>query len=135
MDQHANVSACDVKLGEAAAKAGRDQQAQSYFHQALKLAEPMIATEPPDIDALYAAADAYAGLGSLSVKKAERSGQTRVQRKTEWAEARSWFEQSVKAWQRIEHPNHTAPNSFQAGDPVTAKKQLEMADSALSSLP
>jgi eukaryotic-like serine/threonine-protein kinase len=134
MDNHTNVAACDVKLGEAAAKAGRDQQAQSYFQQALALAEPLIATESPDLGALYAVADADSGLGSLSVRKAKPLGRTGAQRKTEWSEARSWFEQSVKTWQRIDRPNHTAPNSFQVGDPVTAKKQLELAENALASL-
>ncbi len=134
MDNHANVAACDVKLGEAAAKADRDQQAQSYFHQALTLAEPLTTTEPPDLDALYAAADAYSGLGSLSVRKAQRPGETKEQRRIAWTEARSLYEQSVKTWQRIDHPNHTAPNFFLAGDPVSAKKQLELAEKAVASL-
>lgn len=134
MDNHANVAACDVKLGEAAAKADRDQQAQSYFHQALTLAEPLTTTEPPDLDALYAAADAYSGLGSLSVRKAQRPGETKEHRRITWTEARSLYEQSVKTWQRIDHPNHTAPNFFLAGDPVSAKKQLELAEKAVASL-
>jgi eukaryotic-like serine/threonine-protein kinase len=134
MENHANVAACDVKLGEAAAKAGRDQQAQSYFHQALMLAEPLIATEAPDLDALYAAADAYSELGSLSARKGKRPGEPKEQRRIAWTEARSSYEQSVKTWQRIDHPNHTAPNFFQVGDPVTAKKQLELAEKAVVSL-
>ena len=134
MENHANVAACDVKLGEAAAKAGRDQQAQSYFHEALTLAEPLIATEAPDLDALYAAADAYSELGALSVRRAQRRGQTKGQRKIAWTEARSLYEQSVKTWQRIDHPNHTAPNFFQVGDRATAKKQLELAEKAVASL-
>ena len=98
------------------------------------LAEPLIVTEAPDLDALYAAADAYSGLGSLSVRKARRVGVPREQRRIAWIEARSLYEQSVKTWQHIDHPNHTAPNFFLAGDPVSAKKQLELAEKALASL-
>ena len=134
MDNHANVAACDVKLGEAAAKAGRDQQAQAYFRQALTIAEPLIASETPDLSALYAAADAYSGLGSIGVRTAKRPAQTNAQRKIEWEEARSLYEQSVKIWQRIDHPNHTAPNFFEVGDPETAKKQLGLAENAVASL-
>jgi serine/threonine protein kinase len=134
MDNHANVAACDVKSGEAAVMAGRDQLAQSYFQRALTLVEPLLAAEPPDLDALYVAADAYSGLGSLSERKAKQSGQSVEQRKTNWTEARSWYQLSVQTWQRIEHPNHTAPNTFQVGDPATARKHLESAENTLSTL-
>jgi serine/threonine protein kinase len=134
MDNHANVAACDVKSGEAAVMAGHDQLAESYFHRALKLVEPLLAAEPPDLDALYVTADAYSGLGSLSERKARQAGQSVDQKKTSWSEARSWYQLSVKSWQRIEHPNHTAPNTFQVGDPATARKHLESAENTLSSL-
>ncbi len=130
---HVNVAAADVKLGEAAARARFDQKAADYFHQARAIVEPLISAESPDLDALYVAADAYSGLGQLSVKKAQRLGQTRDRQKQQWAEARSWYLQSQNTWRRIEHPNHTAPNSFQAGDPALVAKNLKVTEAALSS--
>jgi tetratricopeptide (TPR) repeat protein len=127
-----NVAASEVKLGEAAAGAGHDEQAGNYFHEALAILEPLKSTDPADLDVLYASADAYSGLGKLSMKAARRAGLT-GQRKSYWTEARAWFAQSVSTWQRIEHPNHTAPNSFQAGDPTVVAKQLKLAETALAS--
>jgi serine/threonine protein kinase len=128
-----NVASCNVKLGQAETKAGRDQQASDYFHQALTIAEPLISSEPADLDALYAAADAYAGLGDLSRKRARRAGLTRQAQKSSWIEARSSYQSSMNTWHRIPHPNHTAPNFFQVGDPTVVATELKQAEAALSS--
>jgi serine/threonine protein kinase len=124
---HANVAACDVKLGEAAANARYTARAAGYFHEALEIAEPLTSTQPPDLDALYAAADAYSGLGELSLKEAKRG-----HRKSDWIEAQSWFQKSLNTWRRIEHPNRTAPNSFQVGDPAALPEKLRVVDKALA---
>jgi len=123
----ANVAACEVKLGEAAVKARDATKAAGYFHQALGIAEPLTSTQPPDLDALYAAADAYSGLGELRAKEAERG-----HRKSEWIEAQSWFQKSLNTWGRIEHPNHTAPNYFQVGDPAVVAQELRAVEKALT---
>jgi tetratricopeptide (TPR) repeat protein len=131
---HANIAASDVKLGEAAAKAGHRQEAADDFHQALTIVEPLLSTAPPDLDAIYAAADAYSGLGDLSAKAARRSGLSPKQRRSSWTETRSWYQLSQNTWRRIDHPNHTAPNFFQVGDPEVVAKELKQAEAALSSL-
>jgi hypothetical protein len=38
----------------------------------------------------------------------------------------------MDTWRRIEHPNHTAPNSFQVGDPAMVAKKLKLTEAALS---
>jgi serine/threonine protein kinase len=131
---HVTVAASNVKLGETAAKARHDQKAADYFHQALTIVEPLISTEPADLDAQYTAADAYSGLGDLSMRKAQQAGLTIERRKSDWTESRSWYLQSLNAWRRIEHPNHTAPNSFQVGDPAIVAKELKLTEAALVSL-
>ena len=133
-DPHTDSAACDVKLGEAATLAGRDPAAADYFHRALTIVEPLISNAGADLDALYVAADAYSGLGELSMKKAQRRGETAEQRKSNWTESRSWYLQSLKTWQRIEHPNRAAPNSFQVGDPASVAKKLKATEAALTSL-
>ncbi len=124
-----NVAAADVKLAEAAYKAGHDRAAAEYFQRALTIAEPLI---PANLDAIYVAADAHSGLGDLSVKRAQRPGASAAARNSNWTEARSQYGASLSAWHRIEHPNHSAPNSFQVGDPAIVAKRLRLAESALS---
>ena len=129
-----NVASCNVKLGQAAVEAGHDQKAADYFHQALTIVEPMISSEPADLDALYAAADAYSGLGELSGKRAHDRRLTTEARKSDWTEARSSYQSSLSAWRRIPHPNHTAPNFFQVGDPTAVAEKLKQSEAALSSI-
>ena len=131
---HASVAACDVKLGESSTMAGQDRAAETYFRRALDMASPLIAGETPDVDALYAAADAYAGLGMLSIRKAKRFPQAPQEQKQNWTDARSWYQKSLSAWQRIGHPNHIASNGFQAGDPAKGKRQLETVEKALAAM-
>jgi tetratricopeptide (TPR) repeat protein len=131
-DNRTESAACDVKLAEAETVAGRDPAAGDYFRRALAVVEPLIAKADADLDALYVAADAYAGLGELSMKRAQRRGETAAQRKSNWTESRSWYSQSLKTWRRIEHPNSAAPNSFQVGDPTVVAKKLKMTEAALA---
>ena len=129
-----NIAQADVKSGEAAVKAGHDQKASEYFHRALTIAEPSIATEPPDLDALYATSDAYSGLGDLSLREARHSGITAERRTSYLNEARSSYQKSLETWRRIPHPNHTSPSSFQAGDPVVVAKELKETETALADI-
>jgi non-specific serine/threonine protein kinase/serine/threonine-protein kinase len=127
-----NVAASNVKLGEASAKAGHDQKAADSFHEAVLIAEPLISTDPADLDALYATADAYSGLGDLDMKAARQPGLAAQKRQLYFTQAQSWYQLSLSTWGRIEHPNRTAPNSFQVGDPTVVAKNLKLAEAALA---
>jgi serine/threonine protein kinase len=129
----ANGAACEVKLGEASLKAKRYQNAAEHFRAALAGVEPLISREPADLDGLYTAADAHAGLGDVSSAKA-KGAQSNAEKRSAWEEAKSSFAASLGVWQRIEHPNHSAPSSFQVGDPSTVKKKLTEAETALIAL-
>jgi len=131
---HVNAAAAQVKLGEALALGEHDRDAENAYREALTILEPMIPAEPADLDALYAAADAYAGLGDLSMKAARQRGAAVSERRTRWTEAQSWYSKSNDTWRRIPHPIHTAPNGFPAGDPAAVTGKLKATESALASL-
>ncbi|HTZ97353.1 MAG TPA: serine/threonine-protein kinase [Terriglobales bacterium] len=126
------VAAADVKLGEAEAKAGHEQMAADHFQEALGIVRPMITKEPADLDGLYFAADAYSGLAELRMRAAQRPAETAEKRRADLTKAQAWFSDSLHTWQRIQHPYHTAPHSFQVGDPALVAKQLKMAEAAIS---
>jgi eukaryotic-like serine/threonine-protein kinase len=130
----ANIAASNVKLGEAAMRAGHEDKAAESFHQALIIAEPLMTSDPPDLDALYAAADADSALGELTMKRARGTRPSAEARKSSLAEARSWYASSLNTWHRIQHPNHTAPNSFQVGDPAVVAEKLRETDAAIAAL-
>jgi hypothetical protein len=41
---------------------------------------------------------------------------------------------AANIWHRIEHPNHTTPDSFHVGDPTVVAKELKLTGAALVSL-
>jgi tetratricopeptide (TPR) repeat protein len=131
-DKLSTVASCDVKMGQVVAQAGHQQAAAEYFHRALTVAEPLMSSATADLDALYAAADAYSGLGELSMRKAQRTGHAAERRKANWTDARSSYLLSLNTWHRIELPNHTAPNRFEVGDPATVAEKLKLTEEALS---
>ena len=129
-----NVAAADVKLGQAAAKAGNELKSSDYLQRALEAVEPLISGSSPDLDALYAAADAYSGLGDLNWKRSSIHGASARERKSGLLAAQVSYQSSLNAWHRIPHPNHSAPNSFPAGDPAVVAEQLKQVGTALSSV-
>ena len=129
-----SIAACEVKLGEAEAKAGRDQKAADHFQKALQITQPLVSMHPPDLDALYMNADANSALADINARKARQRNMTQQQRQLAWTQARTYYSASLNAWHRIEHPNHTAPSSFQVGDPITVAKHLSVAEVALGQL-
>jgi non-specific serine/threonine protein kinase/serine/threonine-protein kinase len=129
-----NVAASDVRLGQAAAKAGHEQRSEDYFRRALAAVEPLISGASQDLDALYAAADGYSGLGDLNWKRSSTHGLPKKERKSNLLAAQASYQSSLNAWHRIPHPNHSAPNSFPAGDPAVVAQHLKQVEAALTSL-
>ena len=131
---HVNAAAAGVKLGDALAQGGRDREAESAYRQALDILQPVLASPATELDALYAAADGYFGLGRLSAKASRRPGAAPAQRRASLEDAHSWFTLSQTAWRRIQHPNRTAPNSFHAGDPAEVDRELNATGTALAAI-
>ncbi|WP_109488851.1 tetratricopeptide repeat protein [Occallatibacter savannae] len=127
-----NIAACDVKLGEAALPAKNYASAEGHFKAALAIVKPLTLREPAELDGLYTQADAFSGLGDVSSARARGAGVARSERSSAWNEARASYAASLDAWRRISHPNHTAPSSFQVGDPSVVKKKLKIAEAAAS---
>jgi tetratricopeptide (TPR) repeat protein len=132
----ASAGQCSEKMGEAEALIGNYRTAANDFHRALAIAEPLVARKPPNLNALYAAADAYSQLGDLSLKQAPDTTVAAGSRRASFEEARSWYSKSLETWRQIEHPNRTTPfNSLEAGDPALLAKKLRRCETALAQIP
>jgi hypothetical protein len=118
-------------LGEAASAAFQDDAASRYFQRALKIVDPLIAVQDADLDALYAAADGYSGMGDLSLKEARRHGPPLSRRYLE--QAQSWYKKSLAASRRIPQRNRFTPNGFEAGDPNAVTRNLARATTGVNS--
>jgi serine/threonine protein kinase len=129
-----NAAACREKMGEAELLAGNRKLAADYFQQSLSVVEPMLSIKQTDLGALYAAADAYAGLGDLKRSEASQPVLTLENRKANWTEAISWYSKSLDTWKRIEHPSRSAPNDLDASDPAIITRRLESCQATVARL-
>jgi eukaryotic-like serine/threonine-protein kinase len=132
----AGVAACVRLMGGAEALAGNAKQASDYYHQTLNIVEPMLADSGAEPEAIYAAADAYSGLGDLNVRAAEQAGKDDKNRRARWTEARSWYVKSHEAWRRVEHPSRIDPDGIEVGAfPEAVEQNINRCDAAMAKLP
>jgi eukaryotic-like serine/threonine-protein kinase len=125
-----SAAACTKQMGIAAAQSGEAQSAAKYFHDALAIVEPALSEPAPNLEALYTAADAYAGLGDLQVKEARSPGQNDAHRKAMWTGARTSYQKSLEIWHRVAHPTHSSPDGLDVTDPAEVLKRLQITTQA-----
>ena len=85
--------------------------AAKMFHEGLDLILPEINKDGPGEDALYAAADAYAGLAEIEASMAQNSV-ARADRSTHWQQALSWADLGLQRWRQIKEPGLVSPNGL-----------------------
>ena len=124
---------CLTKMGDAAVQIGKPASAETYFRSSLVSVEPRLAPSA-DRDALFTAAAAYAGLGNLELRRAQRSMADEKSRRDRWAVAASWYRKSLAAWKRIDNPSRETPDGIDFGDRAAVARNLERCESALLSI-
>jgi tetratricopeptide (TPR) repeat protein len=124
---------CLAKMGDASVQMGKPASAENYFRSSLVSVEPRVAASA-DRDTLFTAAAAYAGLGNLELRRAQRSMADEKSRRDRWAMAASWYRKSLAVWKRIDNPSRETPDGIDFGDLATVAKNLEKCESALSSI-
>ena len=127
-------TACTEKMGEAAERVGNSTRAVQYFNEVLEVVEPLLALHGADPNLAYLAADSYAGLGDIQMRRARHSGQNRALQRNSWVQARSWYGKSLDAWHLIEQPHHTDSNDFEVGDPAQVARNLKLCEAELAKL-
>jgi hypothetical protein len=79
--------------------------------------------------ALYAAADAYAGLGDVFARRA-RGTRDAKERADLGNDSRTWYEKSLSTWQNIPNPSGIGPAGFKARDPHEIARRVAERKSA-----
>jgi prepilin-type processing-associated H-X9-DG protein len=120
-----------AKTGAALAAMGKRQDAAAAYQKALAILEPLAEAQPPDFAALYAAADAYFGMGELSKLEAQRSAAAPDRQRNLWMEAREWYRKSAEAWRHIPNPAAISANGFACGNPRDVARMISLCDGAL----
>jgi serine/threonine protein kinase/tetratricopeptide (TPR) repeat protein len=110
-----NVVIMHNHLGGAHLKLGQTEEALEDYRKAFAGEESLAASNPDNVELLYAQADTYAGLGDTSAALAQR-GTSATDRSRRWSQAQDWYSKSLSTWQRIPNPGHVSPNLFQVSD-------------------
>jgi non-specific serine/threonine protein kinase/serine/threonine-protein kinase len=117
-------AAIQVKLADVHAKQGDVVRARVSYGQALQILEPLTGSRGPQIEALYATADAYTGLGATLL--AGDNARSRSKAKLRCREARPWLERSVATWRLIRNPGRFNPSGFATAGPKEAARLLSL---------
>jgi tetratricopeptide (TPR) repeat protein len=131
VEARVTLAATRVKIGGLLAKKGNARDAMQAYQNALPDLEPFTAEKPFNIEALYAAADAYAHIGELVQRQAESAPSSPHQLEL-WRGARSWYEKSSVTWRKVRNPGKMTPTGFRAGEPGKAEAGLAACDTALA---
>jgi tetratricopeptide (TPR) repeat protein len=127
-----SAAGCKSRMGSAALQAGEAETAAEAFRQSLDLAKPFLSAEKPDIAALYAAADSYAGLGDIESRQA--TGRLPANGNREhWKKAQSWYSKSSEIWEKVPSYRRKRPkSSVFVADPERVARSLHRCEAALS---
>jgi tetratricopeptide (TPR) repeat protein len=121
---HGKAAAVLVALGDM-------QNADSTYRKALAILEPLKPSE--NIQAAYADADIYFGLGDLARSLAKRAPAPTEQRRR-WVEARQWYQKSADASAKIPNPGQLSPQGFTYPARAEAADAIVSCDTALRQL-
>jgi serine/threonine protein kinase/tetratricopeptide (TPR) repeat protein len=115
-DARCDLAVIETKIGDTLVKMGKLQEASATYAKALEIANLTFSLEHKDFPALYAAADAYAGLGDVAAAQARHARDPAAQSQ-QYRKARTAYEQSLEVWKQIPNPSRISGNGYLAGDP------------------
>lgn len=128
-----DIAASYTKVGSGYAAIRNETEASAAYRRALEIAEPLVFSKPANVLGLYAAADAYFGMGQLAKSAAQRSrSASQGEEQQHWREARVWYRKSMDAWDQIPNPGRTTPSGFATDGPQTAARNLRHSESMLA---
>jgi tetratricopeptide (TPR) repeat protein len=105
--------------------------ASQAFQESVTLLSNEVASGSPGEDAIYAVADAYAGLGVLESARARAAG-TPVERVSHLREALARTDRSLQLWQRIKEPGLVSPDGYPCTPVEQVRKQRAQISAALA---
>ena len=115
-DARCDLAMVETKIGNTLVQMGRLPEAAAAYRKASETANLPFSLEHMDIPALYAAADAYAGLGDVAAAEARKAPDPAMRSKL-WNDARIAYKKSLSTWEKIPSPSRFGPNGYLARDP------------------
>jgi hypothetical protein len=122
-DARCDLAMVQTKIARTHIKLGKRSDAETLFRQALSTANSAFSLEHMDINALYAAAEAHAGLGDIAAEQA-RAATDPAQRNKYFNDARDSYQKSLDILRKIPYPSRIIGNGYWVSDPKQIARQL-----------
>lgn len=132
-DARCDLAMMEAKIGNVLLKMGRKKEARTHFETALQKAKLEFSTAHNDFPALYAAAEAFAGMGDSSASEARNAVGESVRAKF-WTEASTSYQKSLDVWKKIPNPSRLSGNDYLATPPEEVTARLAACNSELQHL-
>lgn len=115
-DARCDLAMVETMIGGALVKMGRLKEANDEYVKALDTSNLPFSIEHNDIPSLYAAAEAYAGLGDVAMAQASKATDD-GSRSRQREDACLAYQKSSDLWKRIPSPTLYSPNGYMARGP------------------
>lgn len=122
-DARCDLAMVETKIANTLVKMGKVPEAAAEYKKASETANLSFSLEHMDIPALYAAAEAHAGLGDIAADEARTAPDSAVRSKL-WNDARISYKKSLQTWEKIPNPARLGPNGYLARDPRQVAARL-----------
>jgi len=118
-DARCDLAMVETKIGNTLVKMGRLSEAAAAYTKASETASLFFSLEHMDIPALYAEAEAQAGLGEVASEEARTALRSKL-----WSDVRTSYKKSLSTWEKIPNPSRLGPNGYLARDPRQITQRL-----------
>jgi serine/threonine protein kinase/tetratricopeptide (TPR) repeat protein len=122
-DARCDLAMVETKIGNTLFQMGKTSEASAHFTKAIEVANVPFSLERMDLPALYAAADAYSGLGKVSAAAAHTTKSAVAQADFE-SKARRSYSDSLTVWKEIPDRSSISGNGYMVGDPRKVARRL-----------
>ena len=121
-DARCDLAVIEAKIGGVLLKLGKTSEAKAHFDRALEVAKPDWSIAHSDFPALYAAADAYVGLGDV-VTAQGRAAKT-IAPSTWQKDACDAYEKGVAVWRHMPTQSRLSGNGYLAIELAEISRRL-----------
>jgi serine/threonine protein kinase/tetratricopeptide (TPR) repeat protein len=122
-DARCDLAMVETKIGNVLLAMGNLVEAKQHYEKARATAKLPESTEHNDFPALYAAAEAYAGLGDIAASQSRTSGDAATRQKLR-ADACASYHSTIDIWKRIPHQSRYTGNGYLSRDPEILAQQM-----------
>ncbi len=131
-DAQVELAAINGKIANVLLMRGESGSAVGMYQNSIAVVEPFAHAAHPLLQAQYAAADAYSGLGTALQKQALEKATSMATQKASLKQACSWYQQSLAEWQRVPNPGKYSPTGFETAGPSRVAQEVSSCEAQVA---